>query len=110
MEEALSGEKSHDEEVVGGGAVGHVAMTAILRNRSVLEHEGPALGLMALGALLGLEVQAVSAGFVRAVAVRAAEHALTDGVVRGQVQLSADVRMAFNAEAGRDAGVRQQVA
>jgi hypothetical protein len=70
-----------NEQVVGGGAVGHVAVTAILDHRCVLEHPRAALGLVAFGALLGLEVQAISAGFVWAMAIRAAEHALTDRMV-----------------------------
>lgn len=69
------------EEIVSDSTMRHMAMATILDHRCVLEHPRAALGLMAFGALFGLAVQAISAGFVWAMAIRAAEHALTDRMV-----------------------------
>jgi len=98
-----------EQQVVRGGTVRNMTEAAVFSDRSVLEHERAALSLVALGALLGLEVQAGPAGLVRPMAVRASEHALPHGVVGGQVQLGTHVRMASDTQAGRDVRIREQV-
>jgi hypothetical protein len=97
------------EQVVGGGTMGNVAVAAVLRDGSVLVDPGSRLGLMTFRALRSLGTQSDLARLVRSVTVRATEHSLSDWMMGGQVQTAGNLGVTTNAEARIRSCLRKNV-
>ena len=98
------------KQIVGGRAVGNVAVAAIFENGRVIVDPWARLRLMALRALFGLRAEPCLLGRMGRMAIYAAQHSLTYRVMGGEVEPGSNLRVATHTKPRFGLSIRQNVA